>query len=260
MARVGGTARFGPAIVRATPTNASRAALVVAAAASLAVALGYASAVRAATYKWVDEKGVVHYTDKMPPEALNKGSTMLDKQGRPVKRVDPALTAEQRRAQETEAEQAKADAKVREEVARRDRALVSSYTTESEIDLARSRALATIDSQLESARAYLAHLEKRKAELDGRRAAQGERALPAALERELQGNQSELAKTAQFIDQKQKERAAAIARYDADKSRFRELKAADASGAANASTNAARASATAPTRALPASSQAGGRM
>ena len=50
---------------------------------------------RAATYKWVDEKGVTHYTDKMPTEAAGKGSTVLDKQARPVKKIDPALTPEQ---------------------------------------------------------------------------------------------------------------------------------------------------------------------
>jgi hypothetical protein len=54
--------------------------------------------VQAATYKWTDEKGVVHYTDKIPPEALNKGNVELNKQGVTVKRTDPALTPEQRRA------------------------------------------------------------------------------------------------------------------------------------------------------------------
>ena len=62
----------------------------------------------AATYKWVDEKGVVHYTDKIPPEAVNKGNVELDKQGVPVKRNDPALTPEQRRAREVEEERAAA--------------------------------------------------------------------------------------------------------------------------------------------------------
>ena len=38
---------------------------------ALAIAL-VPRAARAATYKWVDEKGVVHYTDKIPPEAVNK--------------------------------------------------------------------------------------------------------------------------------------------------------------------------------------------
>ena len=44
---------------------------------SLAVLLCAALAVlvpaaQAATYKWIDDKGVVHYSDKMPPEAIKR--------------------------------------------------------------------------------------------------------------------------------------------------------------------------------------------
>jgi len=233
-----------------------RALLIGAAATSLAFAFGFAGAARGATYKWVDEHGVVHYTDKIPPEAVNKGSTMLDKQARPVKRIDPALTAEQRRAREAEEEQKRIAARAQEEIARRDRALVSSYATEAEIELAKSRALATIDGQLESSRAYAAQLDRRKVELDKRRQALGDKSVPPALERELEGNHSELAKTTALIEQKQKERAATVARYDADKARWRELKAvADASSAAAP----AQAAAT-PVRASPAANSGGGRM
>jgi len=237
-----------------------------AAAASLVVAFVFAGAARGATYKWVDEKGVVHYTDKIPPEAVNKGSTVLDKQARPTKRIDPALTPEQRRQREAEDEQKRIAARAQEEIARRDRALVTSYTTEAEIDLARTRALATIDAQLESSHAYVAMLDKRKAELDKRRQALGDTPVPAGLERELEGNRNELAKTTALIEQKQKERAATVGRYDADKARWRELKAltdgnANASASASASAAPAQAAADAtPVRATPAANGGGGRM
>lgn len=251
---VGNTRRTGQAAQSPWP----RALWVGAAAASVAIAFGLSGAARAATYKWVDEKGVVHYTDKIPTDAVNKGSTVLDKQARPVKRIDPALTPEQRRAREAEEEQKRIAAKAHEEVARRDRALVASYTTEAEIELAKSRALATIDGQLDSARAYSVQLDKRKVELDKRRQALGDQPIPAALERELEGNKSELAKTGALIDQKQKERAATVARYDADKVRWRELKAiAEANAAATSAHTAADAT---PARASPAATQPGGRM
>jgi hypothetical protein len=212
--------------------RALAAAFVLLAAMALAAAPG-----RATTYKWVDEKGTVHYTDKIPPEAVNKGSTVLDKQARPLKKIDPALTPEQLRARETEEEQKRANAKQQEETARRDRALISSYTTEAEIDLARTRSLTTIDSQLESARAYASQLTRRREDLDKRKAALGDKPLPPALERELEGTDSELAKQAKLIGQKERERAAVLARYESDKARWRELKAitdANAAAAANA--------------------------
>ena len=42
-------------------------------------------------YKWVDEKGVVHYTDK-PPETTDKASVELNKQGVPIRRIEPPPT------------------------------------------------------------------------------------------------------------------------------------------------------------------------
>ena len=201
--------------------------------ATLALALAAMKDARAATYKWVDEKGVVHYTDNIPAEAVNKGSTMLDKQARPVKKIDPAATPEQIRAREAEDENRRLMAKANEEIARRDRALLSSYTTEGEIDLARSRALGTIDAQIDSSVAYTQSLTKRREDLDRQKAKHAGGQIPVALERELEGNDSELEKTAALIDQKRRERAAVVARYDADKGRWRELRAiADANAAA----------------------------
>jgi hypothetical protein len=127
-------------------------AIAVAAACSSVLAQGSSST----TYKWVDDKGVVHYTDKIPPEAINKGSVQLDKQGVTVRRIDPALTPEQRRVKADEEARAQQLAKERELVDRRDRALLSTYTMESEIDLARRRALSTIEQQIQSATAQQA--------------------------------------------------------------------------------------------------------
>lgn len=182
--------------------------------------------VQAATYKWTDEKGVVHYTDKIPPEALNKGNVELNKQGVTVKRTDPALTPEQRRAKEVEEDRARQAAKEREVIERRDKALLSTYTMESEIDLARNRALSTIDAQIQSATSYTALLNKRKAELDARRAALGDKPVPAVLERELANINVTIEGQVELVATKQKEIAVVSARYDADKKRWQELRLA----------------------------------
>ena len=208
---------------------------------ALALLVGAAVCVQAsaATYKWVDDKGVTHYTDKMPPEAVNKGSTVLDKQARPVKKIDPAATPEQIRAREAEEEQKRANARLGEETARRDRALLSSYTSEAEIDLARTRQLGTIDSQVESAQAYTASLRKRKAVLDRRKAAEGDKPLPLELQREIESAEAELGKQARLLEQKHAERIAVVAKYDAEKARWRELKSISEANAAAARGNAA---------------------
>jgi hypothetical protein len=153
----------------------------------------------------------------------------------PVRKVDPAPSLEQRRAVQAEQERVKENSKEREATERRDRALLQSYTSEGEIDLARSRALATIDSQVQSSQAYLTQLTRRRTELDGKKAGLGDKPVPAALERELESIDSELAKHEAFVTAKKQEIVTVSARYDADKQRWRELRAiADANAAAAA--------------------------
>lgn len=220
-----------------------------------------APAARAKTYKWVDDQGVVHYTDKMPPEAINKGNVELNKQGVPIKKTDPALTVEQRRAREMEDERARATAKARDDIARKDRALLQSYTTESEIDLSKRRALGTIEAQVQSAQAYVATLTKRKEEIMARVAALGDKPQPPGLEREVANVNEELQKQADLLATKRKEASTVTARYDADKQRWRELRTnAEAEAANNPPPRAATANSSAgpqPRATTPATNPAG---
>jgi hypothetical protein len=216
------------------------AVLVVAA---LCVAPGSA---RAATYKWVDDKGVIHYTDKVPPEAVNKGNVELNKQGVPIRKTEPAPTPEQRRAKAQEDERQKQQAKEQDELARRNRALLASYTSESEIDLARNRTMRTINDVVQSATAYSDQLNKRKAAIEAKKKAEfGDKPAPPALERELENINAELARQVDLIALKQRETVAINAKYDTDKQRWRELIAAKnkepamATGAATGNTGAA---------------------
>ena len=214
---------------------------------AIAIASAFAVAAPAAAqklYKWTDENGKVHYTDKAPD--ASRGGTQLDKQGRAVGRIEPALTPEQARAKEAEDERKQAAAREQEVLARRDRALLASYTTEAEIDLARGRAVTTVESQIQSAQAYLAQLAKRRVDIDARKEKLGDKPMPPQLERESANVESEYAKNSALVAQKQRELAVVTARYDADKKRWRELKSLqEANAAAAASGNRAPAPATA---------------
>ncbi len=193
-----------------------------------ALALGaslVAGSVAAATYKWVDEQGVVHYTDKIPPEAVNRGTVEINKDGVPVRKVDPALTPEQRKAREQDDERRRALTRQQEDAARRDRALLASYANEAEIDLARDRSLKTIDAVVQSAIAYSEQLAKRKADIDQRIAAYKGKQVPAVFEREAETLTTELSRQAELISAKRSERAAVAAKYEADKVRYRDLAA-----------------------------------
>jgi hypothetical protein len=213
----------------------------------LVLALAYTASreTHAATYKWVDEKGIVHYSDKMPPDAVNRAHVELDRQGRQVTKIDRAATPEEIRARAAEADRQRQEAKEQEVVARRDRALLASYTREEDLDLARTRALTTIDGQMQSARVYQAALTKRQQELNDQKQSYGSKAAPPAVERELESVESELAKTNALIEAKKQESLGVAAKYDTDKQRWRTLKAnADAAAGTVSTTQTGGAPAT----------------
>jgi Spy/CpxP family protein refolding chaperone len=191
-----------------------------------AAALTAAGMAGAATYKWVDEKGVVHYSDKVPPEAVDKANVELNKQGIPVKKTDKALTPEQRRAIEQDAERQKQTTRQQEEAARRDRALLSSYTSEAEIDLARNRSLQTINNVVQSTFAYSEQLTKRRAEAEQKKIELAGKPIVASVEREIESIDAELVRQSDLIALKKRETEQVTAKYDADKQRWRELVAA----------------------------------
>jgi hypothetical protein len=210
-----------------------RTARPMAGAALLVFALAPSITSHAATYKWVDEKGVIHYTDKMPPEDINKGRIELNKQGVPVKATEPAPTPEQRRANELEEQRKRDLAKQQDDQARRDRALLSSYTSESEIDLARNRSLRTIESVVQSSKAYAEQLGRRRAGIEAKKKTEYvDKPMPPTMERELESINAELTRQDELLTLKQREVIAVNAKYDADKKRWRELIAAKGGEAA----------------------------
>jgi hypothetical protein len=198
-------------------------ARVAAVGAGLALAL-VATLAAATTYKWVDEKGVTHYTDKMPPEAVNKSNVQLNREGVPVKKTAPAVTPEQARAREVEVEQARETSRQEQEQGRKDRALLDSYTTESDIDLAKSRSLRIIENTLQSAEVNRGRLVKRRDELVASKQALAGKPVPPNLERDLANVDAELARQNEFIMRKKQELVTIAARYDADKLRWQAIR------------------------------------
>src|SRR5271155_228099 len=59
----------------------------------------------ATTYKWVDDQGVVHYGDSIPPQYAQKESTLLNKEGVAIGHKDATKTAAQLAADASAQEQ-----------------------------------------------------------------------------------------------------------------------------------------------------------
>ncbi|MEY4729134.1 MAG: hypothetical protein RL020_292, partial [Pseudomonadota bacterium] len=122
---------------------------------SMAAALSASSLQAAGLVKWVDEKGVTHYGDSIPPEYASRSTTELSKQGIILNKTDAELTPAQRKAREEQAGRDVLQKKKNIEQERRDVAIFSTYTSEKEIDVVRDRTLQTIDAKLLVADAQL---------------------------------------------------------------------------------------------------------
>ncbi|OGS87679.1 MAG: hypothetical protein A2061_10520 [Gallionellales bacterium GWA2_59_43] len=180
--------------------------------------------VSAKMYKWVDDQGVTHYGETIPPEYANKDRTELNKTGRTVKK-DEVLSPEKRLAKEEAEARKRAEADTALESKRRDKALVNTYSSPAEIDLARSRNLQQIDARVSGVGAQvkivsdsLLGLQK---EADGYK--QAGKKLPQSLREDMDETQVRLTKLQQDLDKAKADKAAMEARYDADKARYKEL-------------------------------------
>ena len=180
---------------------------------------------RAALYKWTDDRGITHYSDKMPPDAVNRASVQLNRDGTTVRKREEAKAVAQR-APKDDAEEQRMRQAERDRVlaSRRDRALMESYTNENEIELAKTRAVATIVGQIESAQAFIAQMQKRRDELDAKKSTFAPRPVPGEIVREIENIDAEVARQTTFIMAKKKEADTVAARYESDKLRFRELR------------------------------------
>ena len=191
---------------------------------ALVIGMTFSLPAAAKMYKWVDDKGTTHYGETIPPEYANKDRTELNKAGRVVDKKE-VLTPEERRAKELEDARKREDEEAAVEQKRRDKALLNTYSSVKEIDLARTRNLQqvearlnSINSQLKMAGDNLAGLQK---EADGYTSASKQ--IPASLQEDLQESQARLTKLKQDMEKSKAEKATVEARYDAEKARYREL-------------------------------------
>jgi hypothetical protein len=203
--------------------SAVRAAVTLLVAGVLLFAM--ASGAEGALYKWTDERGVTHYSDKMPPDAVNRASVEMNRDGTTARKREQVKPVAQRIPKdETEEQRMRQAERDRQLAARRDRALMESYTNESEIELAKTRAVATIEGQIESAQAFITQMEKRRDDLEAKKSTYAPRPVPGEIAREIENIDAEVARQNTFIMAKKKEASGVAARYESDKLRFRELR------------------------------------
>jgi len=171
-------------------------------------------------YKWVDSNGTTHYGETIPPEYANREAVKLDK-GRIQQRDDVRAKSGQKQTVRDPAAE-----KDRIEAERHDNALINTYSSEKEIDLARDRNLQQVEARINSYRTLLKSAGENLASLqqEQERLIQQKRKIPKSLEEDLDEAQQRIDNFQADLDNSQREQEMVKARYAADKARYRELK------------------------------------
>lgn len=179
-------------------------------------------------YKWVDEKGNVYYSDKVPPDQIKHGRQELNNQGIVTGGQDRALT-EAERVQKRERELEERRKAI--EAARRaeeDRRFLDSYATEDDLHRTFQLNLDLLAQQISSAKN---DIDLRQKSLDRLMGRAGEieaagRAVDAGLQSMIDSERRAISQQTTYLAAKEKEKLAADADYQSKLKRYRELAAA----------------------------------
>lgn len=199
---------------------------------SFSLAATFAAVPAHALYKCVDEKGVTLYGDTMPPQCAKKAITEMSKQGSVIKQYDAPLTAEQLKVQDEERERRKEHEKKLTEQRLKDHALIATYGSEREFDMARDKDLATLEARKKTLISRNddvdANLTKLRNEMEfykaGKSKASKSKEAPPQLAQDFGRASNDRANLDRELAKVDTDRAAVTARYDTEKSRWKKLK------------------------------------
>ena len=177
-----------------------------------------------ASFRWVDDKGVVHYGDRIPPEYAKKERSVLNDQGVEVGRLPAQRTPEQIVADE------RAD-EVRRKQLQHDGFLLSTYQSVRDIEQLRDNRLQQLADQRASTQNYLDSLNGRLGQLQMRvqnfkpySSAPNARAVPDQLAEDIVRTVNEVRAQRSVMDGKLAEESALRQQFQLDIDRYRQLK------------------------------------
>ncbi len=188
---------------------------------SAVLAQGVAAQVR--IYCCDDAKGRKVCGDFLPPACQGRAYEERDNLGFVSKKVEAPLTEEQQARRDAEMAKKEEAKKKAGEERRRTIALLSTYSSEKDINSARDRALAEIDKNLKQAQQRLEEANKKKQKLDGDKEFYKGKPLPDQVRAEVRDNEKEIKAQQGTVDAKLKEMEEVRGRFAEEKKRYLEL-------------------------------------
>lgn len=179
-------------------------------------------------YKWIDENGVTHYGDSVPPQYAKTEQAVLNEKGVEVGRVRAEMTPEQQAAE---------NARTRgiEQQKQRDQFLLTNFASVAEIEAQRDQQVEQIQSQSTAAGQFVETLNTRLTGLQARaqtfkpyNTAANARAMPDDLAADLVRTLNELRAQKNLMNTKRTEIANVEKQYQADIERYTLLRSGTA--------------------------------
>jgi len=178
------------------------------------------------TYRWVDDKGVVHFGDRIPAQESQKERSIINREGVEVGKLDaqrsPAQIAEQARRDQEQLR-----------LQQHDTFLMTTYTSAKDIEELRDARLDQLNGQHLAAEQYVQNLNTRLNALQAQAMTYkpysdkpGARKMPDDLAENLVRALSELRTQRNTLETKDREEQAVRTEFDGDIRRYKELRAA----------------------------------
>jgi chromosome segregation ATPase len=176
-------------------------------------------------YRYVNEQGITVQTDRLPPEAVPRGYSIVTANGDVLQTVPRQLNARELKLRDARLEKERAAREEQYRIRKWEQSLVLRYSDVEEIDQAKKRALKEYDTRIGILQGNLMSL-KGQIETEQSDAANYERRgnkIPETLRDRISSLKSEVLYAETSIDELQQERIDTEHQFEEDKARFQSL-------------------------------------
>jgi Domain of unknown function (DUF4124) len=175
-------------------------------------------------YKWVDEQGITHYGDHIPPEYAGQEQHIINSHGVEINHLDAQKTPEQQAAEE----QKRVDA---EQARNRDHNLLNTYASVQEIERLRDQRVTLLSDQIKVTSQFLEVLNGKLKKLRQNSVLfkpysneANAQPMPDQFAEDLVRVENDIHTQEQNLKEKSSEETATSKQFESDIARFKELK------------------------------------
>jgi hypothetical protein len=174
-------------------------------------------------YKCVDARGRVYYTQVPPTECLGRDTEILNKSGTVIRKTTRPPTSAEVQAQDAERKKKLEENERNREERRKNLALLNTYSSEKDIEDARTRALQEAQTAIEDTEKRIAGAQRHQKELEGEKEFYVKKPMPLKLRQDISNTEIEIKNQTALLEVKKREISTVNAKYDEDKRRYIEL-------------------------------------